>query len=581
MQETPENRDAVTCCYQVNDSLADRLAVTSDNGAARRQALDILLHRKWRSTAVVSYNSSGKLLIVDRADREGEAQRQRAIVIANDLSEEGFVCTVLLDGIEPDRRDQVCSSLSTRNVTVVAGRLADLDGFMGRFTAQLSGKRNNMDLAQAGPDPADYFDVVLDLGIPPFLQREVPPPGYYAPADDGEYLRSALQEIPQMRGEFGKPVYVKYHANICTHGSKGITGCTRCLDICPAEAIRGKGERIEVDTSLCQGCGSCIVACPSGALAYTWPPVQEWLIAIRDLLAAYREAGGSHPVLLFYDGRSEEALHDIAGTLADNLIPVPVEEIGSIGMDAWLSALAYGANSIVLLVGHGTPQGILPGLRSEISVTHAMLEGMGYSKDRLFLLEQDKGDCSLTGISGSDPRNENTPAGFNPFEKHRTVRLAVNHLYTHAPLPQKSTPLPEGATFGEIQVDHDSCTMCMSCVAICPAQALQHDASRLQLEFVESNCVQCGLCRNACPEESVTLLPRYVYDDALAEKPRVLNVDEPFRCIACGEPFISRRMFERVTEKLAATGKWNVKKEAVPEWLQMCGKCRASDPGLG
>jgi ferredoxin len=85
------------------------------------------------------------------------------------------------------------------------------------------------------------------------------------------------------------------------------------------------------------------------------------------------------------------------------------------------------------------------------------------------------------------------------------------------------------------------------------------------------------LCRNACPEDSITLASRYIYDDALASKPRLLNEDTPFDCIACGKPFISKRMFDRITEKLAAAGNWSVSDEVTPEWLQMCGACRVKD----
>ena len=59
--------------------------------------------------------------------------------------------------------------------------------------------------------------------------------------------------------------------------------------------------------------------------------------------------GGSKPDLLIYDGKGESALLDNAGTLPDNVIPVPVEKIGSVGIDAWLSTLAYGASSIVVV----------------------------------------------------------------------------------------------------------------------------------------------------------------------------------------------------------------------------------------
>ena len=576
MQEHTEDRSTLTSCFQISDNLADCLPESTANGAARKEALELLARRSWESTAVVSYRSTGKLLIIDQV--QPDEDRQRAIAIANDLAATGCNSTVLIDGIEPDSRDQVCRELSTQTVTVVAGRLAELNGFLGHFAARLEGPWGNTDLAQLGADASEYFDLILDLADPAYLRREVLPPGYYAAGDDMEHLQSALQEIPQMTGEFGKPVYVKYQANICTHGNKGITGCTRCLDVCPADAIREKGERIEVDTSLCQGCGSCIVACPTAALSSTFPPVQEWLIMVRDVLAAYRNAGGSHPHLIIYDDKGAMALQDHADTLPDNLIPVPVEETGAIGMDAWLSVLAYGAGSITVLIGHGTPGSILAGLRSQVSITHAMLAGMGYTKDRLHLIEADENNSFALPVDlAGKSMDENPAAGFNPFEKHRTIRMALDHLYKYAPAPQESTPLPGGATFGEIQVDHDTCTLCMSCVAICPVKALQHDAAQLQLGFIESNCVQCGLCRNACPEDSITLVSRYVYDDVAAGKPRVLNEDEPFHCIVCGKPFISRRMFDRITEKLAATGNWNVDKENVPGWLQMCGDCRARD----
>ena len=576
MQDNFDNGDNIKSCFRINDSFADRLLDSTTNGAARKRVLDMLSRTTWSSTAVVSYHSSSKLLIIDQMQADDD--QQRAITIANDLAEQGFNSTVLIDGIEPDSRDQVCRDLSTHKVTVVAGKLAGLDGFLGKFTALLEGRRENTDLAQLGPDAGEYFDLVLDLNDPGCLKREVLPPGYYAPGKDRENLRITLQEIPQMTGEFGKPVYVNYQANICTHGSKGIIGCTRCLEICPADAIREKGEKVEVNTSLCQGCGGCIMACPTGALSYTWPTVQEWLIIVRDLLGNFRSAGGLHPQLLIYDHRSLDVLQAHVATLPDNLIPLPVEEIGSIGMDAWLSVLAYGACSISLLIGQGTPQSMVRILQSECFVTHAILAGMGYSKDRLRLLEPGKENLVPENYIVSESREENPAAVFNPFEKHRTIRMALNHLYKHAPSQKESVPLPGGAKFGEIQVDHDSCTLCMSCVAICPVQALRHDAAQLQLEFLESNCVQCGLCRNACPEDSITLVARYLYDDVLTGKPRVLNEGEAFCCISCGKPFISRSMFEKIAEKLATTGKWKVDEDVVPEWMQMCGDCRIRNP---
>ncbi len=567
MQKNIEVGSNTSSCYQISNCLFDELSSDTSNGIARKKALAPLSQWQWGGTSLVSYQSVGKLLIIDQLRQD--VDQDRAINIANDLADDGFKTTILINDIDPDDLDSlITQKLSGENVSVAAGELKELSGFLGQFSAQLGLDRFTRH---------DNFDLVLDLCTPAYLQHEVLPPGYYAPGDDPEKLRSALQVIPQMTGEFGKPVFVEYQENICAHSSSGITGCTRCLDCCPAEAIQDKGKKIEVNTSLCRGCGSCTVGCPTGALSYTYPNMHEWLIMIRNLLANYRKAGGAQPDLLIFDNKGESALFDIAGTLPDNMIPVPVEKIGSVGMDAWLSTLAYGASSIALLIGNDTPKSIMAGIRYHLSVAHSMLNGMGYPDDRLRLIELKDDNTISIGNKERKSFDNNPAAGFEPFEKHRTIRLALNHLYQHAPDPQELTVLPEGASFGEIRVDHNTCTLCMSCVAICPVQALQHDDEKLKLSFMESSCVQCGMCHNACPEGSITLSSRYIYDDALASKPRLLNEDTPFCCIACGKPFISKRMFDSIKEKLAAADNWNVSDEVVPNWLQMCGDCRLNE----
>lgn len=509
----------------------------------------------------VTYQSDGKLLIIDQI--RPETDRDRAIRIARDLVAAGITPTVLIEDMDADELDALIKQGSAgENIHVVTGGLNELSGFLGQFTAQfgLIGK--------------DNFDLVLDLGTPARLPYEVAPPGYYAPGDDPEKLRSALHEIPQMTGEFEKPVYVQYQAGICVHSRKGITGCTRCLDCCPAEAIRDSGDKIAVNTSLCQGCGSCTMACPTGALSYTYPTVQDWLLKVRELLAEHRQAGSKQADLLIHDPNSEGVVHDPAATWPDNLIPVPVKAMGSVGMEAWLAALAYGASRVILLLGGDTPKRVLSEIRYQLSVSQSLLAGMGYSENRVQLIELNE-DGTLLISAEEGPSSDDHPAAvFEPFEKHRTIRLALDHLHRHAPGPQELTALPEGATFGEVQVDQTTCTLCMSCVAVCPVQALQQDVKQLQLSSLESNCVQCGLCRNACPEGSITLVSRYIYDDAQASKPRLLNEDTPFCCIVCGKPFISKRMFDTINKRLAAAGNWSVSDAVTPDWLKMCGDCR-------
>ena len=65
-------------------------------------------------------------------------------------------------------------------------------------------------------------------------------------------------------------------------------GCTQCIDVCSALAIRPDGDRIAVEPHLCVGCGACTTVCPSGALTYAYPAVPDLAVRIKTLLGDVR-----------------------------------------------------------------------------------------------------------------------------------------------------------------------------------------------------------------------------------------------------------------------------------------------------
>jgi ferredoxin len=142
------------------------------------------------------------------------------------------------------------------------------------------------------------------------------------------------------------------------------------------------------------------------------------------------------------------------------------------------------------------------------------------------------------------------PASFMPVGGKRAVlEFSLRELHLAAPRPIEIVPLAEGAPFGSLDIKTAGCTLCLSCVSVCPTHALSDNAERPMLRFAESLCVQCGLCAATCPEDVITLKPQI---DFIAWKapPRVLKEEEPFHCVECGKPFGTRASLERVIEKL-------------------------------
>jgi len=137
------------------------------------------------------------------------------------------------------------------------------------------------------------------------------------------------------------------------------------------------------------------------------------------------------------------------------------------------------------------------------------------------------------------------------------------------------TPLPAAAPFGRIAVNTDACTLCMACVSTCPAKALQDGQDTPALKLIESNCVQCGLCAEACPESAISLQPQYLWDSTEARQLETLHDDDPFHCISCHTPFATTAVIASMASRLG--GHWMFQDDKAMRRLKMCGDCRVKD----
>jgi len=559
----------LTSTQHCGDSLDLLLPATTADGRARqaaRRVVDLNLSQTMRH---VLYRSAGHLLVLGGEDE--------AVPAARELNAR-LRCTVLIVGDKPESgRGQTEVLRTADDMTVMRGKLLELTGHLGEFRARVAMPDGEVNPARFSGAGQDHFDLVLDLTSPAFIQREILPPGYYAPGTDHAARQRALAELPEMVGEFEKPKFFHYNPDICAHGASGQKGCTRCLDACPTLAITSVGDKITVDPHLCQGGGSCATACPTGAITYAYPPVQELHDAVRRVLKTYREAGGKHPGLLFHDHESgRQVVARIASRIPERIIPFEIEELGSVGMDAWLAALAYGADRVVLFATPTVAPSVIRELRAQLDYATAILEGMGYARERLQLIPIDDETGVLEALNTKPQKAEFVAANFAALsEKRTTLRLAVDHLYAQAPRAKQVIPLPTGAPFGEIRVNRAACTLCMACVGVCPATALSDGADLPQLLFREWNCVQCGLCEIACPEDAITRAPRFVFGPELRQQTRILNEQQPFCCVVCGKPFATQAMMDRMTAKLK--GHWMFQSPEALRRLQMCEDCRVKD----
>jgi ferredoxin len=450
-----------------------------------------------------------------------------------------------------------------------------------RQCVKACGEIGAIDFERKETQRSDSFDMILDLSREPLLALLQPPQGYFAPRHDPIEQALAAQQLLQFVGEFEKPKYFEYREKICAHGRSGITGCTKCLDVCSTQAISSdlEANRIKVEPHLCMGCGGCATVCPSGAMSYAYPRVADLGARIKTVLQVYREAGGDGACLLFHnmtDGRELVARLARRGRgLPANVIPLEVFHIASLGLDLMLGSIALGAAQFMVLSTGAEPAGYHDAIERQMGYAQAIMDGLGLEAGRFPLVKAaTPAELESSVWSMASPRTL-SPATFNlSNEKRATLDFVFDHLARHAPARKESLALPAGAPYGAVKVDGQKCTLCLACVGACPEGALIDAKDKPQLKFIERNCVQCGLCEKTCPENAISLVPRLLLTpDAI--QPVVLNEDKVFACARCGKPFANQRIIDNMLGKLAAHSMF--RDPAALRRLQMCQDCRVID----
>ncbi|RMF88570.1 MAG: hydrogenase iron-sulfur subunit [Nitrospinota bacterium] len=468
--------------------------------------------------------------------------------------------------------------------TLVRGQIVAVRGRLGDFRVTI--EERYADTTRRQDLPAAQVVILLQTVAPPIKKRT----GCHVLVDPGEAdLERVVQEVQQLIGHFLKPVHVTYQETICAGGAADQEACGRCIPACPYDAISRDPRnhlRIRVDQMTCEGCGACTAACPTSALRFTDPSPRQLYSRLAAFLSPSNGDGEERPVVLFHCGeegyRALETAAQQSIPYPANVFPIEVPCLRFVSQAYVLAAFRLGAAGVGFLGCESCQHGERELFYQQYDFCRLILEAFALGTERLRLITTEQGRereaiATLTRfaetVAPSPLSRDGHPMGVVDHREviREAIAVFIEQLGQEPGRRTFTAPHP----FALAEVDAPGCTLCRSCVNVCPVHAFRFAEESFSLQLQPIACVACGLCETACPERVITLRHEiYLERDALEYQ--VVAQDEMIPCTRCGKPFINKRALEAVEARLLSLDSlldaFQGKRRHL---LRMCPDCRA------
>lgn len=444
--------------------------------------------------------------------------RSLAYDLAQDMDYEEEVGSKLLIVSTDEDVDSLKEEMSEAGltcITIPAGMVLDVNGKIGSLTVTIKKDEEIVDLET---------DQILWFDAPLFAMKQL---GTVDPNIIG--LEKAVEKIKENNGGYKYKNFVNYDSSICQYHERRDETCGKCAEVCPTVAIMkiDKEKHLEFSNVDCHGCGGCVSVCPSGALDYTQMPRN----ALSEISAFYKDR-----VALILPRKMElEALHV---ALSPNVLPFAIEGEKFLHEAHMLTLLQASGNPIIFYTDF-----ISKGTGDAIRIINEIFERK-YNKKAVFVCENAQ---ELEQAFRDVVAIPECVYGINEegLRKREIFSARLSHLVGSDDLGVVKTG--EHIHYGNITINQESCTLCLSCVGACNVRALTAHPEDNTLRFDPSICTNCGYCEFVCPEKDcLTVVKDELTLNSDYFKQNIMATDDIFECVECGVGFATVKSIEKI-----------------------------------
>jgi len=277
---------------------------------------------------------------------------------------------------------------------------------------------------------------------------------------------------------------------------------------------------------------------------------------------------------------------DLAGTskldYPTNVRIVRVPCSGRVGPMHVLHAFQRGADGVIVAGCLKEQCHYVDGnLRSEkrVLILKRILEDLGLSEKRLEMIFVSAAMAPEFVRLVTDFSNQVRELGPSPLRGIRAVTIIekrealIEILSTISKITSKepSLMLPEleYQIFGEPLINEKKCTVCGSCVNVCPEGAIILEEGREKhiVKHYHSFCSVCKKCEEICPEKAIKIINILDLRRLIAKIDKIDRVGNLTKCKICGQFFASEDLMLSLKNKESMH-------RVSPDLLDICEKCR-------
>ena len=348
--------------------------------------------------------------------------------------------------------------------------------------------------------------------------------------------------------------FTTYDKTICQYDGRREVICSKCEEVCPTVAITkdDKTKTLTFSQIDCHGCGGCISVCPSGALDYA-PSNKE---ALFEMSKFYKN---THPLII----PSKMNMQDLELSLKENILPFAIEGEKFLDETAFLTLLQMSGSQVIFYSDF-----LSKGTNDAIRIVNDIYQKRYEKNAILVAMNKEELENAIKEVSFV----ENTYFNFNQesLKKREIFSHRLQKIVGNDNLGEVITG--EHIHYGKVQVNQDTCTLCLVCVGACNVGALIADAKDNTLRLNPSICTSCGYCEISCPEKDCLTIKRDVIElEPNWFKENILAQDKLFACVECGKEFATVKSIEKIASIMAPIFSSDPVKERS---LYCCADCK-------